>query len=490
MAAAARRYLRAEAAAAARIHPELERLRSELEIPTSYDPAALAEADAARPEQGDRLDARDLELVTIDPPESMDLDQALHLARDGAGYVVHYAIADVAAFVPAGGALDAETHRRGVTYYGPDGRFGLHPPELSEGAASLLPDVDRPAVLWRIALDAEGEIADVDARRALVRSRAKLSYAGVQADLDAGRAGAMLELLPVIGALRAERELDRGGVSLEIPEQEIEVDDGGYRLVYRRTLPVEQHNAQISLLTGIAAARLMREARIGVFRTLDAARESDIRRLRRAARGLGLDWSDDQTYAAFVRTLDSSVPAHAAFAQEATTLFRGAGYAAFDGEVPHGAAHGAIAAEYAHVTAPLRRLVDRYGLEIALATSGGTPVPAWVREALDALPKTMARTGQKAGAYERGCLDVVEAVLLASRVGEVFDGVVVDVAKPRGGDGAAADGTVRGAVVIADPAVDARVEAPAGTELVLGERVRVRLVDVDVAARRVLFEPA
>src|SRR5690606_6077247 len=102
---------------------------------------------------------------------------------------------------------------------------------------------------------------------------------------------------------------------------------------------------------------------------------------------LGIEWPDTVPYARLVATLVSRVPEHAAFLNEATTLFRGAGYVAFgmpgpDGGVvppPENTRHAAIAADYAHVTAPLRRLVDRYATEICLAVVAGTPAPAWAR---------------------------------------------------------------------------------------------------------------
>ena len=114
---------------------------------------AAASASAALPDLPDR---RDVELLTIDPPGSRDLDQALHLERRGAGFRVHYAIADVASFVTPGGALDAEAHARGQTIYLPGEKVPLHPPVLSEGAASLLPGQDRPAFLWTLDLDGDG----------------------------------------------------------------------------------------------------------------------------------------------------------------------------------------------------------------------------------------------------------------------------------------------------------------------------------------------
>jgi len=491
-----------------------------------FPPDVLVEARAAA--LGDlvhgRQDRRDIDFVTIDPPGSMDLDQAVHVASSGDGYTVHYAIADLAAFVTPGGALDREVTKRGMTVYGPETRTPLHPPVLSEGAASLLPEQERPAVLWTIDLDGHGEITAATVVRALVRSRARLTYGEAQSTLDDGTAPESLQLLADVGRLRQARERDRGGVSLDVPEQEIvEHHDGTFSLAFRRTLPVEGWNAQISLLTGIAAARMMREVGVGIFRTLPPADPRDLARLRRTAVALGIDWPPDLVYGELLHRLESRRPAHAAFLNEATTLFRGAGYLAFGvpalrggdagtAGVPSGAAsapsgaaaeehsggaagapdevvrlpaldvesharHAAIAAEYAHVTAPLRRLVDRYGTEVCLAHSAGSEVPPWVLEALPGLPRTMAATGRLASGFERACVDIVEAAILGHRVGQRFDGVVVE-AEARDGKPA------RGEVVLRDPAVRARID---GEHLPLGERVQVTLTEASVTERRVRF---
>ena len=116
----------------------------------------------------------------------MDLDQALHIERDGDGYRVRYAIADVPAFVQAGGAVDAETRRRGQTVYAPDKRTPLHPTVLSEGAASLLAGQTRPAFVWDMRLKADGEGTDVEVYRAMVSSTDRLDYEGVQKAIDDG----------------------------------------------------------------------------------------------------------------------------------------------------------------------------------------------------------------------------------------------------------------------------------------------------------------
>ena len=421
----------------------------------------------------------DISFVTIDPPGSMDLDQALHIERvPTSGYLVHYAIADVAHFVRPGGAIDKEVATRGMTLYAPDGRTPLHPPVLSEGAASLLPGVDRPAAVWRIVLDERGEITDVDVRRAQVRSAQRLTYDEVQTAVDDGTASEVLLLLREVGELRQARERERGGVSLNVPEQNVTLrDDGSYGLEFRSVLPAEGWNAQISLLTGIAAARVMRAGGIGIFRTLPASDPSDVERLRRTARALAIAWSTDQTYGDLLASLDSTVPQHAAFLNEATSLFRGAGYLTFDGEAPTDAEHAAIASEYAHVTAPLRRLVDRYGTEICLALCAGEDVPAWVREAFPMLPKAMSRAGQRASAFERASVDIVEAALLTGSEGAVFHGVIVDLdAKDPG----------KGVVVVDDPAVRGTVRSTAGP-LPLGESVTVRVSEVSIEDRVVRF---
>ena len=532
----------------AEVAQTLDALRAHYEVPTAFPPEALAEAEAAAGawaqdgparllDDGAR-DARDLELVTIDPPGSMDLDQAVllerlpaqadHAAQAGAAageagaaqepaatYRVHYAIASLATFVTPGGALDAELRRRGETIYAPDAATPLHPEVLSHGAASLLQGAERPACLWTIDLDERGEVVSARVERALVRSRARLSYAQVQAAIDGQGALSqevptdLPELLAEIGRLRLEREAARGGISMTTPEQVVEVTEtaeatevpgavspaadpdsaespgpAGYRLAYRVPVPAEQYNAQISLLTGMCAARIMVECGVGILRTLPPARPEDYARLRRVAAALGIDWPAAQSYPELVRGLDHAIPAHAAFLEQAMSLFRGSGYLAFgvggvgvpaddDASDSEEAVHSAIAARYAHVTAPLRRLVDRYGEEICIAACAQAPVPEWVLQALPDLPGVMEQTGKRARAIGRGALTALEALVLRGHEGEVFDGVITSER----------DG--RGELVLTDPAVVTEIRAgKKATDggLPVGERVRVRLLSADPAS--------
>ena len=417
--------------------------------------------------------------ITIDPPGSMDLDQAMHIERHGDGYTIRYAIADLASFVNPGGALDLEVNKRGLTLYGADSSVPLHPEVLSHGAASLLPDQIRPALLWTTELDQRGGIVSTHVARARVKSIARLDYASVQAALDGDTLpesyADTIRLLKEVGELRTQQEIARGGITLNLPDQEIEVVGDHWRLEFRQQLPIEQWNAQISLLTGFGAANLMLGAKIGLLRTLPPPDPRDVDRLRRTAAALGVEWGA-RSVAEFVRSLDGGDPKQAAVLVASTRLLRGSAYAGFDGEVPALHTQAALAAAYAHVTAPLRRLIDRYAGEICVAICAGQPIPSWVRDALSAVPETMRAADRRSSTYEKAILDLVEAGVLAPQVGQSFDGVIVDVS---------AKDPARGSVTLRAPAVEAAVTGTA--ELPLGQAVKVTLTTADVASRKVAF---
>jgi exoribonuclease R len=242
-------------------------------------------------------------------------------------------------------------------------------------------------------------------------------------------------------------------------------------------LPVEEWNAQISLLSGMAAASLMVYARVGLLRTLPPPDPQDVQRLHRTAKALRLDWPAEELYPDFIRSLDPSKPNHAAMVLACTRLLRGSGYVGFDGEVPEQPEHSALASEYAHVTAPLRRLGDRYAGEVCVALCAGEEVPGWVKEKLHELPQTLQEAAHRSHAYENAVLDLVEAAVLHKQVGAKFPAVVVAVDDKE---------PTRGDVVIQDPAVEGRVTS--AQPLPLGTDVEVTLAEADVARRTVRFE--
>lgn len=444
------------------------------QFPTEVEDAAKQAAENPRLPT---LDRTDLPMVTIDPTGALDLDQALHLERNGDGFVVHYAIADVAAFVHPGDPVDQMASKRGETLYGADSKLPLHPKVLSEAAASLLPDQVNPALLWTLNLDAAGLTTEAKVERALVRSTAKLDYVGVQEQFDQNRVDPMLALLKEIGELLQAQEINRGGVSLPLPEQEVAVAQGHWTLVHRRQLPVEQWNAQISLLTGRAAASMMLQAGVGVLRTLPEANPRDLERLRQVASAVGVTWPRDMSYAEFIRTVDPASPTGAAVLVAAARTLRGAGYVAFNGNDPEHPTHAAIAAPYTHVTAPLRRLIDRYAGEICVAICAGEPIPNWVMAKLGELPDLMTESAHRASKYSHAVFDLVEAALLSQHLGATFPGVVVSISD---------HDPETGSLMLSKPPIEARVTG--NPPLPLGQSVSARLVEANVDTRVVSFQ--
>ncbi|MFJ3392410.1 RNB domain-containing ribonuclease [Leifsonia aquatica] len=470
-----RRTSIAPSAAQTELARSLADLRASLDLPDGFAPPAEEEARRAAADQVlPEADLTAVPFLTIDPPGSTDLDQALHIERSGAGHRVRYAIADVPALVRPGGAVDEEARHRGQTLYAPDGRVPLHPAAIGEEAGSLLPDALRSAYVWDIVLDAEGLEVSASVARARIRSRRQWTYAEAQEALDSGTAPEPLALLSEVGPARIAQERARGGASLNRPDEEIVFRDGAYAIERRATLPVEEWNAQLSLLTGMAAARVMLDAKVGILRTMPAPGAEAVEAFRAQTVALGLPWPQGVDYGEYLRTLDHGEQRAAAVLQAAAGLFRGAGYVAMDGEAPADPDQSAIAAPYAHTTAPLRRLVDRWALVVCDALCAGRPVPDWARESLGALPSIMGASNRLAAKLDAGALDRVEAALLASRIGAVFDATVLAVR----------NGTVT--VQLADPVVTASLPRPDGVRP--GDRLRLHLVAADIPSGTIRFD--
>lgn len=476
-----------QSAAHEQIDQALAALRTEFKLPGEFSAEVLAEVDQVIADhQLPDLDLSALPFITIDPPSSQDLDQAMYLERQDSGYLVHYAIADLPSFVRPGGVLDAETRQRGQTIYTPANRIPLHPARLSEDVASLFADTLRSAFVWEIGLDASGKQTSVTVKRATVKSVAKLGYEQAQEMYDAGTAPAAfaqtLALLAEIGQKRIEQEKLRGGASLNVPQQEVDFADGSYVLEFRPSLPIEDWNAQISLLTGMAAAGLMIEKKVGILRTMPAPDPQAVGVFRLRTQALGKPWAKGVDYGQYLRTLDTANPKELAIMYAATALFRGASYVPFNGEVPEDVMQAAVAAPYAHTTAPLRRLVDRFVLAICEALANDRVPPQWALDALDELPALMDASNQLASKVDRAVIDTVEAAVLADAVGKEFEAIVV--AGPRTDGHGSKAAAQRSTIQIKDPAISAYCAG----DLEPGTVVRVKLVKADVASRSIAFE--
>lgn len=462
--------MRASGDAAAAMAAGLDRIRADAGIPTEFPPAVVAAAVAAaeRRPGAEHHDLTDLRFATLDPASSVDLDQAFHIEQPAGGdadIVLRYAIADVGWFVQPGDPLDVEAFERGVTVYLPDRRSTLYPTVLSEGAASLLPGVDRPAVVFTVRVASDGTSVLDGVERAVVRSGAKLAYDGVTAaDLPAG--------FDELHRRIALDETNRGAPRVEFPEQEItRLADGRYELSFRPRLPSEEQNAALSLATNLAVADALHAAGTGLFRVMPDVDERRMRALRQTARALGLEWPKDAPLDVFERSLSRDEPRTSAFLLAIRRAAGGASYELFRaGETPW---HSAMAATYAQATAPLRRLQDRYVIEAALAVAAGRSVPDAIDEAFQRLPEAMARAEQRANRAERLALDLAEAVALSGREGEIFDAVVID------------EGEWGVEIQIVDPAVLTRMTA---RRVDPGDAVTVRLTRADVESSSIEFE--
>lgn len=445
-------------------------IAEEFQVPTDFSPELIDAAAQATDRYADqRRDARDIEFVTIDPPGSKDLDQAVHIEKTPDGFRVHYAIADVAAFIEPGSALEEESLRRGQTIYLPDEPARLHPKPLSEGSASLLPRVDRPAVLWTFDLDKQGEVTRSHVERALVRSRERLDYEGVDLELRAGDIHPSIEYLPEVGRLREHSSLRREAINLRMPSQRVVRDeDGRYELVIEPRPPIMDYNSEISLLTGMVAGQMMQAAGHGLLRTLRPASPRSVAEFRVEARALGYEIGEEPI-GTFLQGVEADTPRGMALMREAQALLRGSGYGAVeDGDAE---VHAGVGGYYAHVTAPLRRLVDRFATEHCLAIAAGTETPSWVTERHAAVLESMDRTGALAGKVDRAAMDLTEATVLQPWVGENFDAVVLQ---------AGAD-TAR--ILVTDPPV---LGTTKGTPEV-GTSVKVTLTVADPDTRTVDF---
>jgi exoribonuclease R len=444
----------------------LAAIRTQYKIPDAFPPAVAAAAEeAARRVPTEHADRTDMPFMTLDPANSTDLDQAFAIDRSGNDLLLHYAIADVAWFVDDDGVIDAEAWIRGESQYLPDGKAPLYPPILSEQAASLLPDGPRPAVIFTVRVMPDGSVKLDRAERAIVRSRAKLAYDSVR-DSD---------LPPDFAELSDRIQIadDRRGASrVDPPEQEVrQIEADGFELTFRPRLPSEDRNAAMSLACNLAVADALLAHHTGLFRVMAPPDEAAIRRLRFTARAFGLTWPEAETLGQFQKNLRANDPREAAFMLAARRAGAGASYAPYQtGVVPW---HVAMAATYAHATAPLRRLADRYVVRAALAIANGRDVPDIVTQAFTKLPPVMARADALGGQIERAVVDLAEAVMLEGCDGRVFPAIVTDVDE-------------RGArMQLRDQPVVARVVAHAVQP---GDAIMVRLIATDPERRLTQFE--
>jgi exoribonuclease R len=441
-------------------------IRQQFQVPEGFSPQIeAAAASAAQRAPSEHADRTAVPFITLDPASSTDLDQAFSIEQAGGDLLLHYAIADVAWFVGDGDPLDIEAWQRGETTYLPGAKAGLYPKALAEGAASLLPDGPRPAVVFTSRIDSAGKAVLQGVERAVIQSRAKLGYESVHDD----------QLPPDFAELaRRINAADdaRGAARVDPPEQEVERDAAGrFTLRLRPLAEAERRNAAMSLATNLAVADMLLAAKTGLFRVMAGPDERGEARLRNTAKAFGLTWPKEASVDQFERTLNPADAAEAAFMLAIRRAGNGASYVPYEpGVVPW---HAAMAAAYCHMTAPLRRLADRYVVRAALAIANGLPVPTEVEAAFQRLGPVMAKAQARGSQIERAVVDLAEAAVLAGREGEDFEAVVTDL------------GETGARIQLCDLPVVARTVA---RRVQPGDRIVVRLESADPVRRQISFQ--
>lgn len=359
-----------EREAPSRVHEVAARLK----LSEDFPPAVLAEArawvDAPGTDDPLLVSRRDIPFCTIDNPTSMDLDQAIHVEATDHGWRVRYAIADASYYVRPGTAVHAEALARGGTVYLPGLTARMLPPELSEGVVSLLPDVDRRAVIFVLDVASDGTSAGCRIERAVIRSVFKTSYEAVQAWLD-GTGGdplpsviESLRHLVSVGRARIANAAGRGVVRVRRTEVAVEIAGSKFVALRETRNDVDRYNEQISLLANMEGARMLAAMRdvpgvLPIYRVVEPPEASALDHLRQVSNAILLAhvlpdtwrWGPDEPLADWLARLPET-PVGAALHRVAMLTGSAAMYRSEPGP------HASIGADvYGRFTAPMREIV-------------------------------------------------------------------------------------------------------------------------------------
>ncbi|HKP60263.1 MAG TPA: ribonuclease R family protein [Polyangiales bacterium] len=418
----------------------LERVVVRHGLRSEFSAAALAEAERAQlPELGARRDLRELPTLTIDAPVSRDLDDALSVlpaAEDG-GLRLFVSIADVAALVPEGSALDLEARQRGTSVYLAGRVLPMLPHALSEQALSLLPDADRPALTVELRIDPEGHVTSVDIYESLIRSHARLDYDQVAAFLDTDAvSGIPTGVIPTLRWLRTAAarisavRSARGGVELLREEAYIELDaDSGEPTQIDPRPHTSAHNLVERLMVAAneAVARWLVERGLpGLFRVHERPSPDSVRALSAFAANFGFEAGfaptlSPRALAAFEAAFKHSALAPALY----TVLGRVLGPARY---TVHPEAHFGLAAPlYAHFTSPIRRYADLSVHRLVKGYLAGRRDRFAGEPALETLAAHINRAAYRATKAETERVRSLSARLFAGRSGERFHGRIVRI---------------------------------------------------------------
>ncbi len=475
-------------------------------IPDDFPDAVLAEADRAEPQGlGTRDDLREVPLVTIDPPDARDRDDAVCALPDPdpanpGGHVLWVAIADVAAYVTPGSALDREARLRGNSTYFPDRVVPMLPDRLSGDLCSLHADVPRACVAVRIVIDAEGEKRGHRFVRGLMTSRAALSYQQAQDAIDGSPDSVTAPLLePVLrplwdayAALRRARGR-RQPLELDLPERRIELDEAGTvtSVAFRDRFDAHKLIEECMVLANVCAAETLQAKRSPLlYRVNEEPAPERIEALREVAQASGLKLAKGQVLQ--TGTLNRLL-ADAAGREDAELInlstLRAMTQAYYS---PENFGHFGLAlAAYAHFTSPIRRYSDLIVHRALIRAHGWGPDPKKDGlsdddiERLDKTAQAISEAERRSMAAERDTIDRYLAAFLSDRVGNEFAGRISGVTRfgifvkldETGADGLVPIRALGREYFRHDPATDTLTGTETGVVIGLGQRVLVRLTE-------------
>jgi ribonuclease R len=484
------------------------------DIPQVFSPATLREAEAAKPAtlQG-REDWRDLPLVTIDPPDAKDHDDAVHAAPDDdpnnkGGCIVTVAIADVAYYVQPGSALDHDALERGNSVYFPDRVVPMLPERISNNLCSLVPGEPRGALAVRMVIGPDGRKRSHTFHRILMRSAAKLNYAQAQAAIDGRPDDTTSPLLdPVLKPLYAAYALvkrardERDPLDLDLPERKLLLKKDGTvdRVVVPERLDAHRLIEEFMILANVAAAETLEKKSLPlIYRVHDEPTVEKVHNLQEFLKTLDMSFSKSGSLKPeqFNRVL-AQVKGHDAEPMVNEVVLRAQAQAEYSAE--NYGHFGLNLRRYAHFTSPIRRYADlivHRALIRALGLGDGALPDSETPETLGEIAAQISVTERRAMKAERETTDRLIAHFLADRIGDIFQGRISGVTRAglfvklsdTGADGLVPIRTIGSEYFNYDETRHALIGSRSGAMHRLGDVVEVRLIEAAPVAGALRFE--
>jgi len=480
-------------------------------IPTVFPQSVLDEALAAKPvdPQG-RTDLRAIPLVTIDPEDARDHDDAVWAGPEDGGYAVLVAIADVAHYVTPGSALDKEALKRGNSAYFPDRVVPMLPEELSADLCSLKEGVDRPCLAVRMVFDAQGRKKSHSFIRGVMRSAARLTYARAQrafdgqpdADMNATVRKTLADLWAAYGVLTIARE-KRSPLDLDLPERRIVLGADGKvaSIAYRERLESMKLIEECMVLANVAAAEALEEKRTPlIYRIHDTPSKEKLFAFSDFLRTLNINFAKGQVVmpGTFNRILAGAKGTpHEAVMND--VVLRSQAQAIYDAaNIGH---FGLNLAKYAHFTSPIRRYADlivHRALIRGLDLGGGGGLTDREIKQLPQIAEAISLTERKAMAAERDSTDRYVAAYMQAHLGASFEARITGVIKfglfvrlkESGAEGLLPARNLGLEYFRHDERRQAMIGERTGTSYALGDTITVKLVEAAPVTGGLRFELA